>query len=95
MRTAERTTVGIERICTLKIGTGKLRLAPRRASRVLQEKDVEQRCARSDNKCFMHFHRSEYKGDSRNILTFVGALFILTPLGLLVFAYTSYGTLWG
>lgn len=43
----------------------------------------------------MHFHRSEYKGDSRNILTFVGALFILTPLGLLVFAYTSYGTLWG
>jgi len=51
--------------------------------------------ARSENNSFLHFHRSEYKGDSRNILTFVGALFILTPLGLLVFAYTSYGTLWG
>ncbi|KXZ44385.1 hypothetical protein GPECTOR_68g356 [Gonium pectorale] len=38
---------------------------------------------------------SEYKGSPFNILTLVGALFILTPVAGLVFAYWSYGTLWG
>ncbi|GLI61285.1 hypothetical protein VaNZ11_003636, partial [Volvox africanus] len=38
---------------------------------------------------------SEYKGSPFNILTLVGALFILTPVAGLVFAYYTYGTLWG
>jgi hypothetical protein len=38
---------------------------------------------------------SEYKGSPFNILSLLAALFILTPLLGLVFAYWSYGTLWG
>ncbi|CEF98078.1 unnamed product [Ostreococcus tauri] len=38
---------------------------------------------------------SEYKGGSFNILSLVAALFVLVPVALLIFAYTSYGTLWG
>ncbi|EFJ46909.1 hypothetical protein VOLCADRAFT_118018 [Volvox carteri f. nagariensis] len=38
---------------------------------------------------------SEYKGSPFNILTLVGALFILTPVAGLVFAFYSYGILWG
>jgi len=64
---------------------GRRKYANRRANNGRDRKDLY-----SEN-----WDGSEYKGDSRNILTFVGALFILTPLGLLVFAYTSYGTLWG
>lgn len=38
---------------------------------------------------------SEYRGSRWNILTLVGALFVLTPVAGLVFAYVTYGTLWG
>ncbi|GLC34983.1 hypothetical protein PLESTB_001185500 [Pleodorina starrii] len=38
---------------------------------------------------------SEYKGSPYNILSLVGALFILTPVAGLVFAYYTYGILWG
>ncbi|KAG2444523.1 hypothetical protein HXX76_001270 [Chlamydomonas incerta] len=38
---------------------------------------------------------SEYKGSPFNILTLVGALFILTPVLGLWFAYATYGELWG
>jgi len=38
---------------------------------------------------------SEWKGGSNNILTFIGALFVLVPVLGLVFAYFTYGDLWG
>lgn len=37
----------------------------------------------------------QYRGSSFNILTVIGALFILTPVAGLAFAYFSYGVLWG
>jgi hypothetical protein len=38
---------------------------------------------------------SEYKGSRWNILTVLAALFILTPVAGLIFAYFSYGIVWG
>ncbi len=38
---------------------------------------------------------SEYKGSPFNIGTFVAALFILVPVAGLVFAYFTFGVLWG
>eukprot|EP00803_Ostreobium_quekettii_P009009 evm.model.scf_351.6 EVM.evm.TU.scf_351.6 scf_351:47488-50920(-) len=38
---------------------------------------------------------SEYRGSKFNILTLIGALFVLTPVAGLVFAYLTYGKLWG
>ncbi|PNH05025.1 hypothetical protein TSOC_008762 [Tetrabaena socialis] len=38
---------------------------------------------------------SEYKGSPFNILTLVGALFVLTPVAGLFFAFYTYGILWG
>jgi hypothetical protein len=38
---------------------------------------------------------SEYKGSSFNILTLLGLLFVLVPVAGLIFAYQSYGVLWG
>jgi predicted Na+-dependent transporter len=45
--------------------------------------------------CALRRDGSEYKGSPFNILSLLAALFILTPLLGLVFAYWSYGTLWG
>lgn len=38
---------------------------------------------------------SEYKGSSFNILTLLAALFFLVPVAGLVFAFLTYGELWG
>ncbi len=38
---------------------------------------------------------SEYKGSPFNILTFLVALFILVPVAGLVFAFATFGSLWG
>eukprot|EP00775_Hariotina_reticulata_P002872 gene2872-3163_t len=38
---------------------------------------------------------SEYKGSSFNVLTVIALVSVLTPLLGLVFAYTTFGTLWG
>lgn len=37
----------------------------------------------------------QYKGSSFNILTVLAALFVLTPMLGLAFAYFTYGDLWG
>uniref|UniRef100_A0A7R9T639 Uncharacterized protein n=1 Tax=Ostreococcus sp. 'lucimarinus' TaxID=242159 RepID=A0A7R9T639_9CHLO len=64
---------------------GRRQFANRRANNGKDRKDLY-----TDN-----WDGSEYKGSSFNILSLVAALFVLVPLGLLIFAYTSYGTLWG
>ena len=38
---------------------------------------------------------SEFKGSKVNILTVILAISVLVPLGLVIFAVQSYGTLWG
>lgn len=38
---------------------------------------------------------SEYKGSSFNVLTVIALVSVLTPLLGLVFAYTTFGVLWG
>eukprot|EP00882_Tetradesmus_deserticola_P008094 GHRQ01008526.1.p1 GENE.GHRQ01008526.1~~GHRQ01008526.1.p1 ORF type:complete len:135 (+),score=28.00 GHRQ01008526.1:105-509(+) len=38
---------------------------------------------------------SEYKGSKFNILTVIALVSVLTPLLGLVFAYTTFGVLWG
>jgi hypothetical protein len=38
---------------------------------------------------------SEYKGSRWNILTLLAALFFLVPVGGLVFAWQTFGVLWG
>lgn len=47
-------------------------------------------CPAADN-----WDGSEYKGSPFNILTLLGALFVLVPVAGLVVAYFTYGTLWG
>lgn len=38
---------------------------------------------------------SEYKGSPFNILSLLAFLFVATPIAGLVFAYFTYGELWG
>lgn len=38
---------------------------------------------------------SEYKGSSFNVLTVIALVSVLTPLLGLLFAYTTFGILWG
>eukprot|EP00878_Enallax_costatus_P004423 GHUV01004663.1.p1 GENE.GHUV01004663.1~~GHUV01004663.1.p1 ORF type:complete len:142 (+),score=29.35 GHUV01004663.1:248-673(+) len=37
----------------------------------------------------------QYKGSSFNVLTVIAAISVLVPLAGLVFAYTTFGVLWG
>eukprot|EP00223_Ostreococcus_mediterraneus_P009950 CAMPEP_0179630778 /NCGR_PEP_ID=MMETSP0932-20121108/6073_1 /TAXON_ID=548131 ORGANISM="Ostreococcus mediterraneus, Strain clade-D-RCC2596" /NCGR_SAMPLE_ID=MMETSP0932 /ASSEMBLY_ACC=CAM_ASM_000582 /LENGTH=125 /DNA_ID=CAMNT_0021500249 /DNA_START=98 /DNA_END=471 /DNA_ORIENTATION=- len=62
---------------------GRRQFANRRANNGKDRKDLY-----TDN-----WDGSEYKGSSFNILSVVAGLFVLVPVGLLAFAYTSYGTL--
>jgi len=51
--------------------------------------------ARCHTVCRKRRDGDSYKGGSVNILTILVAISILTPLAGLIFAYNTFGVLWG
>lgn len=45
--------------------------------------------------CSFRRDGDQYKGSGFNVLTVVGVVSVLTPLAGLIFAYFTYGVLWG
>lgn len=65
-------------------------IATRRAANLAANKGQDRKDLYTDN-----WDGSEYKGSPFNILNIILVVSVLTPLAGIIFAYFTYGKLWG